>query len=115
VAALARVEHLSAARLQAGLDAAFALVADRFKRPEVRLRARSCIEGMLSGLERKNGWSLAEYAGESNPDGMQRLFNADKWDVEGVRDDVRAYIVDHLGQAEGVLVGDDTGFEKQGV
>jgi SRSO17 transposase len=114
VAALARVEHLSAARLQAGLDAAFALVAGRFKRPEVRQRARACIEGLLSGLERKNGWSLAEYAGERTPDGMQRLFNAAKWDVDGVRDDVRAYLMEHLGEADAVLVGDDTGFAKQG-
>lgn len=112
---MARVEHLNAARLRAGLDTAFALVADRFRRPEVRLRARSCIEGLLSGLERKNGWSLAEYAGEDSPDGMQRLFNAAKWDVDGVRDDVRAYVIDHLGEADGVLVGDDTGFEKKGV
>ncbi|MFI6928702.1 IS701 family transposase [Nonomuraea spiralis] len=100
--------------MQAGLDAAFALVAGRFKRPEVRRRARACIEGLLSGLERKNGWSLAEYAGESTPDGMQRLFNAAKWDVDGVRDDLRGYLMEHLGEADAVLVGDDTGFTKQG-
>ncbi|NRQ32956.1 IS701 family transposase [Nonomuraea sp. NN258] len=100
--------------MQAGLDAAFALVAGRFKRPEVRRRARACLEGLLSGLERKNGWSLAEYAGESTPDGMQRLFNAAKWDADGVRDDIRAYLMQHLGEADGVLVGDDTGFAKQG-
>lgn len=68
---------------------------------------------MLSGLERKNGWSLAEYAGEASPDG-KRLFNAAKWDVDGMRDDVRAYVMEHLGEADGVLVGDDTGFAKQG-
>ncbi len=45
---------------------------------------------MLSGLERKNGWSPAEYAGEATPDGMQRLFNAARWDVDGVHDDIRA-------------------------
>lgn len=111
---MARLEHLGAARLRAGLDDAFALVAGRFKRREVRLRARSCIEGLLSGLERKNGWSLAEYAGDSTPDGMQRLFNAAKWDVHGVRDDIRRYVIDHLGDPDGVLVGDDTGFEKKG-
>ncbi|MGW0805286.1 IS701 family transposase, partial [Nonomuraea sp. NPDC002799] len=111
---MARVEHLDAARLQACLDRAFALVAGRFKRPEVRRRARACVEGMLSGLERKNGWSLAEYAGETTPDGMQRLFNAAKWDVDGVRDDIRGYLMEHLGEADGVLVGDDTGFAKQG-
>ncbi|MFI9589054.1 IS701 family transposase [Nonomuraea sp. NPDC052265] len=100
--------------MQADLDTGFALVAGRFQRPEVRRRARACIEGMLSGLERKNGWSLAEYAGETTPDGMQRLFNAAKWDVDGVRDDIRDYLMEHLGEHDGVLVGDDTGFAKQG-
>ncbi|MFI6910503.1 IS701 family transposase [Nonomuraea sp. NPDC050394] len=100
--------------MQAGLDDAFALVADRFKRPEVRQRARACLGGLLSGLERKNGWSLAEYAGEATPDGMQRLFNAAKWDVDGVRDDIRTYLMRYLGEPDGVLVGDDTGFAKQG-
>ncbi|GAA4582491.1 hypothetical protein GCM10023194_17360 [Planotetraspora phitsanulokensis] len=115
MAAMARLEHLGAARFKAGLDDAFALVAGRFRRREVRLRARACIEGLLSGLERKNGWSPAEYAGELTPDGMQRLFNAATWDVDGVRDDVRDCAIDHLGDADGVLVGDDTGFEKKGV
>jgi SRSO17 transposase len=109
-----RVEHFDPARLQAGLDDAFARVAGRFKRREVRLRACACLHGLLSGLERKTGWSLAEYAGEATPDGMQRLFTTARWDVEGMRDDVRGYIIDHLGQTDGVLIGDDTGFEKKG-
>lgn len=114
VAALARVEHLDAAGLQARLDDAFARVAGRFGRREVRLRARRCLEGLLSGLERKTGWSLAEYAGEATPDGMQRLFTSARWDADAVRDDVRSYVVDHFGDTQGVLVGDDTGFEKKG-
>ncbi|SDI59565.1 SRSO17 transposase [Sinosporangium album] len=108
------VEHFDAARLQPGLDDAFAQVAGRFKRREVRLRARSCVQGMLSGLERKNGWTLAEYAGERTPDGMQRLFNAAVWDEHGVRDDIRTYVLGHLGDPGGVLIGDDTGFVKAG-
>lgn len=115
MAALARVEHIDATCLRAGLDNAFAQVAGRFKRREIRLRARSCIEGLLSGLERKNGWTLAEYAGERTPDGMQRLFNAAVWDENGVRDDIRDYVIGHLGDPGGVLVGDDTGFEKKGL
>ncbi|MDP9840994.1 IS701 family transposase [Streptosporangium lutulentum] len=111
---MARVEHLDAPRLQAGLDDAFAQVAGRFRRREVRLRARACIQGLLSGLERKTSWSLAEYAGEKTPDGMQRLFTTAKWDVDGVRDDIRDYLIEHLGAPDGVLVGDDTGFEKKG-
>lgn len=70
--------------------------------------------GCWSGLERKNGWSLAEYAGENTPDGMQRLFNTARWDVDGVRDDIRGYLMAHLGEDDGVLVGDDTGFAKHG-
>ena len=71
---LARVDDIEGSRLASGLDDAFALVAGRFFRREVRVRARACLAGMLSGLERKTGWSLAEHAGEAVPDGMQRLF-----------------------------------------
>jgi len=114
VASLARVDDIDAARLESGLDDAFALVAGRFFRREVRARARACLSGMLSGLERKTGWSLAEHAGEKIPDGMQRLFTAARWDQDAVRDDVRGYVVSALGDPDGVLIGDDTGFEKKG-
>ena len=80
----------------------------------VRVRARSCLGGVLSGLERKTSWSLAEHAGEATPDGMQRLFTAARWDAGGVRDDVRGYVAAALGSLDGVLIGDDTGFEKGG-
>jgi hypothetical protein len=73
VAVLARVDDIEAGRLEAWLDDAFALVAGRFRRWEVRVRARACLAGMLPGLERKTGWSLAEHAGERTPDGWQRL------------------------------------------
>jgi SRSO17 transposase len=69
---------------------------------------------MLSGLERKTAWSLAEHAGEATPDGMQRLFTTARWDAGGVRDDVRGYVAAALGDPDGVLIGDDTGFEKGG-
>jgi SRSO17 transposase len=111
---MATVEHLDATGLQAGLDDAFAQVAGRFKRREVRLRARRRLQGLLSGLQRTTGWSLAEHAGEDTPDGMQRLLSAARWDADGVRDDLRDYAVAHLGHRDGVLVGEDTGFEKKG-
>jgi SRSO17 transposase len=66
-------------------------------------------------VERKNSWTLAEQAGEANPDGMQRLLAAADWDADAVRDDVRAYVIEHLGTAGGVLVVDETGFLKKGV
>jgi SRSO17 transposase len=97
-----------------GLGDAFALVAGRFRRREVRVRARACLAGMLSGLERKTGWSLAEHAGEATPDGMQRLFTTARWDADLVRDDLRGYVTVALGDPDGVLIGDDTGFEKKG-
>ena len=78
---LATVDDIGASRLLAGLDDAFSLVAGRFQRREVRVRVRACFAGMLSGLERKTGWSLAEHAGEATPDGMQRLFTTAKWDA----------------------------------
>jgi len=112
---LARVDDIEAARLVSGLDDAFALVAGRFFRREVRLRARVCVAGMLSGLERKTGWSLAEHAGEKSPAGMQRLFTAARWDEDLVRDDVRGCVAAALGDPGGVLIGDDTGFEKKGL
>ncbi|MGH3859068.1 IS701 family transposase [Actinokineospora sp.] len=97
-----------------GLDDLFARVAGRFLRVEPRRRARAYVRGLLAPLAGENGWTLAEAAGELTPDGMQRLLNAATWDVDGVRDDVRAYAVEHLGERDGVLVVDETGFLKKG-
>jgi SRSO17 transposase len=98
----------------AGLDDLFALVAGRFFRVEPRRRARAYVRGLLAPLASKNGWTLAEAAGDATPDGMQRLLTAAAWDAQGVRDDVRAYVARHLGCADGVLVVDETGFLKKG-
>jgi SRSO17 transposase len=98
----------------AGLDDLFALVAGRFPRVEPRLRARAYVRGLLAPLASKNGWTLAEAAGDATPDGMQRLLTRAAWDADGVRDDVRGYLVRHLGDAGGVLVVDETGFVKKG-
>jgi SRSO17 transposase len=98
----------------AGLNDLFALVAGRFPRVEPRLRARAYVRGLLAPLAVKNGWTLAEAAGNATPDGMQRLLNRAAWDADGVRDDVRGYVVRHLGDAGGVLVVDETGFVKKG-
>ena len=98
----------------AGLNDLFALVAGRFPRVEPRLRARAYVRGLLAPLASKNGWTLAEAAGNATPDGMQRLLNRAAWDADGVRDDVRGYVVRHLGDAGGVLVVDETGFVKKG-
>ena len=99
----------------AELDRLHARIAGRFRRAEPRARVRQYLCGLAAGLERKNGWTLAERAGEVSPDGMQRLLRWADWDVEAVRDDVRDYLVEHLGDPQGVLIVDDTGFLKKGV
>jgi SRSO17 transposase len=101
-------------RWRAGLDALHARIAGRFGRAEVRERAQRYLAGLLERVERKNGWQLAEQLGETGPQGVQRLLNAAHWDVDAVRDDLRAYVVEHLGAPDGVLVVDETGFLKKG-
>lgn len=92
-----------------------ARIAPRFARAEVRERVGRYVVGLLDRVERKNGWHLAEAIGETGPQGVQRLLNAAVWDTEGVRDDLRRYVVDALGDgASGVLIVDETGFLKQG-
>src|ERR1700751_3363812 len=98
----------------AGLDDLFALVAGRFPRVEPRLQARAYVRGLLAPLAVKNGWTLAEAAGNKTPDKMQRLVNPASWDAGGVRDGVRGCVARHLGDAGGVLVVDETGFVKKG-
>ena len=98
----------------AGLDELFGRVTGRFHRVEPRRRGRAYVRGLPAPIAGKNGWTLAEVAGESTPDGMQRLLNAASWDADGVRDDPRAYVVEQLGDHDGVLVVDETGFLKKG-
>jgi SRSO17 transposase len=99
---------------RAGLDGLHARIAGRFGRAEVRERARRYLAGLLDRVDRKNGWQLAEQLGEHGPQGVQRLLNAAHWDVDAVRDDLRRYVVEHLGRPDGVLVIDETGFLKKG-
>jgi SRSO17 transposase len=89
-------------------------IGPRFARSEQRHRMRRYLEGLLSPVERKNGWQLAEQADEARPYGMQRLLAGAKWDANAVRDDPRAYVVEHLGDPRAVLVIDETGLLKQG-
>src|SRR5215218_624634 len=98
----------------AGLEALHARIAGRFARAEPRRRVLAYLRGLLGNVTRKNGWQLAEHAGERTPDGMQRLLATADWDPELVRDDLRAYVVEHLGDSDAVLVADETGFLKKG-
>ena len=98
----------------AELDALHGRIAGRFARAEPRERAAAYLRGLLAGVERKNGWQLAEHAGEATPDGMQRLLSSARWDPDELRDDLREYVVERLGAPDAVLVVDETGFIKKG-
>jgi SRSO17 transposase len=89
-------------------------VAGRFARVDLRRRAKAFVVGLLADLPRKNCWTIAEHAGNPNPDGMQHLLSRAVWDHDAVRDDVRAYVVEHLGDPGAVLVVDETGDLKKG-
>jgi SRSO17 transposase len=87
----------------------------RFARAEARERATRYLVGLLERVSRKNGWQLAEAMGETGPRAVQRLLSAATWDTDGVRDDLRDYVVAHLGdEATGLLIVDETGFLKKG-
>lgn len=91
-----------------------ARLAPRFARPEPHRRVLRYLQGILSETARKNGWQLAEHAGEGRPDGMQRLLSEAVWDTDGVRDDLRTYALEQLGQESAILVIDESGFPKRG-
>ena len=107
-------------------DQVIGLIGWRFFRREPRARAGAYVRGLLAGPERvrgllagperKNGWTLAEHAGAVSPDSTQRLLGTADWDVDGVRDNVRGYVLDTLGDpASGVFVVDETGFIMKGI
>jgi SRSO17 transposase len=95
-------------------DTAFSRIAGRFGRVEPRRQARSFLLGVLSDVDSRSCWQLAEHAGDSSPHAMQRLLSEAVWDVDQVRDDLRRYVADELGEPDGVLVLDDTGDLKKG-
>lgn len=99
----------------AGLEDLHERIAARFYRLEVRERVRNYLAGLIGRVDRKNCWQLAEYAKEATPDGMQRLLSTAQWDADAVRDDLREYVLDHLGGEDVILVIDETGFLKKGV
>src|SRR6266513_4432197 len=89
-------------------------VAGRFGRAEPRRTAREFVAGLLSPVERKNCWWLAEHAGHSDPQAMQRLLRTAAWDADAVRDDLRGFVAAQLSHEGGVLICDETGFLKKG-
>ena len=99
-------------------DEAFAAFHARFapffSRREVRERSARYLRGLLGPVERKNGWQLAEAVGEADPQGIQRLLYAARWDADAVRDELIRLVAESFGDAEGIFVVDETGFLKKG-
>src|SRR6266436_10107538 len=89
-------------------------IGTRFGRAEVRKRVGRYLRGLLASVESKNGWQMAEELGDPNAHGVQRLLAEADWDEEAVRDDLRAYVIEHLGETSGILAVDETGFLKKG-
>jgi SRSO17 transposase len=99
----------------AALDELHSRISRRFARSEARLRARLYMMGLLGRVERKNGWQLAEAVGEKDPRGVQRFLHSAEWEADAVRDDLREYVIEHLGEEEtGLLIVDETRFLKKG-
>jgi SRSO17 transposase len=102
-------------RWSAYLKEVHAHIAHRFLRAEVRDRAYRYLTGLLADVRRKNSWQMAEAIGEARPRGVQHFLNDARWDANAVRDDLREYVVKHLGdERSGFLIVDETGFLKKG-
>jgi SRSO17 transposase len=99
-----------AAQLRALVDH----IGHHFARTEARERVLGYLTGLLSSVERKNGWQLAEAVGDRNPYGMQHLLGRADWDADTLRDELQTYVIDHVGDPAGILVVDETGFLKKG-
>jgi SRSO17 transposase len=104
----------AASRWAQCLDEVHARIGPRFARSEQRHRARAYLQGLLSPIERKNGWQLAEAAGEANPYGYQELLSRALWDADLVRDDLLDLVRENLADPAAVVVIDETGFVKKG-
>lgn len=89
-------------------------IAPFFARPQPRTRCLWYLQGVLSDVARKNGWQLAEHAGETRPDGMQRLLSKAVWQHDRVRDELRSYVLERLGTPHAIVAIDETSFPKRG-
>lgn len=85
-----------------------------FYRPEPRAHAERYLRGLLAPLERKNGWTIAEYSGEREPKALQRFLNLTPWNADALRDLIRDYAMEYFADPRGVLIADPTGFAKKG-
>jgi SRSO17 transposase len=96
------------------LESVSGRIGPRFVRPEVRQRVQVYLKLLLANVPRKNGWQLAEHAGDATPKNIQHFLGRARWDADEVRDDLQQYVIEHLGEKNGVLIVDETGFLKKG-
>jgi SRSO17 transposase len=113
-AAVAAAHSVDARRWKSAFGAVVDRIAPRFTRYEPVRHAAGLMLGMLSGLDRKNCWTIAEHRGDATPDGLQHLLARARWDADAVRDDVRGYVVEAFGDDGAILVVDETGDVKKG-
>ncbi len=113
-AAVAAAHSVDPERWWTAYGAVIDRIAPRFARYEPLRHAGGLMLGMLSGLDRKNCWTIAEHRGDLTPDGLQHLLSRAKWDADAVRDDLRGYVIDAFGEPDAVLVVDETGDLKKG-
>jgi SRSO17 transposase len=114
LAAVAAAHSVDPDRWWTEFSAVLDRIAPRFSRYEPLRHAGELMLGMVSGLDRKNCWTIAEHRGDATPDGLQHLLARAKWDADAVRDDLRDYVVEALGSPEAILVLDETGDVKKG-
>ena len=114
-AAVAAAHRVDPVRWQIAFGAVLDRIESRFARYEPLRHAAGLLLGMLSGLERKNCWTIAERRGDLSPDGLQHLLAGASWDADLVREDLRGYVIDAFGEQSAVLVVDETGDLKKGV
>jgi SRSO17 transposase len=115
IAAAAAAHSVDPDRWWTEFGAVIDRIAPRFSRYEPLRHAAGLMLGMISGLDRKNCWTIAEHRGDGSPDGLQHLLSRAQWDADAVRDDLRDYVVDAFGDPGAVLVVDETGDVKKGI
>ena len=113
-AAVAAAHSVDPVRWRTAFGAVIDRIAPRFARYEPVRHAAGLMLGMLSGLDRKNCWTIAEHRGDATPDGLQHLLARAKWDADAVRDELRGYVIDAFADPGAVLVVDETGDVKKG-
>jgi SRSO17 transposase len=96
------------------LESLFARIHPLFYRTESRRHAEQYVRGLLSPIERKNGWTIAEHVGEPEPKALQRFLNLSPWDADALLELNREYAMEHLADPGGIIVADPTGFAKKG-